>query len=113
MKLNCNRAFLATAFQVVGGVVPSRTPKQILQNAKLIAGPQETVLIGTDQEVVIRYVVPEVQADGAAEILLPTARVNSILRELRDDSVSLELLPDAVWIRSGHSEFRLPVENPA
>lgn len=113
MKLNCDRAALATAFQVVGAIVPARTPKQILQNAKLIANSQEAVLIGTDQEVGIRYIVPDVQADGSAEILLPTGRVTSILRELRDERVSLELLEDAVWIRSGQSEFRLPVENPA
>jgi len=33
-------------------------PKPILQNSKLVVAPGETVLIGTDQEVGIRYTVP-------------------------------------------------------
>jgi len=39
--------------------------------------------------------------------------VNSILRELQDESINLELADGGVWIRSGHSEFRLSVEDPA
>lgn len=113
MKLNCDRNSLLAAFQVVGGVIPTRTPKSILQNAKLIVRQNETVLIGTDQDVGIRYIVPGVEADGAAEVLLPSSRMVAILRELRDERVSLECQTDAVTIRTGHSEFRLPVENPA
>src|SRR5689334_10369986 len=113
MKLNCNRAALEAALVVVGSVIRARTPKPILQNAKLVVAPGGTVLIGTDQEVSIRYSVSEVEADGTGEILLPTSRVTAILRELRDERISLELLPDAIWVRSGSSEFRMPVENPA
>lgn len=113
MKLNCHRGSLAAAFQAVSAVVPSRTPKPILQNVKLKVTDGETVLIGTDQEVGMRYVVPEVEAEGQGEILLPTNRVTSILRELRDDTVTLDVMQDSVQIRAGHSEFKLPVENPA
>jgi DNA polymerase III subunit beta len=113
MKLNCDRAVLQSAFQVVGAVVPSRTPKPILQNSKLIVSPGEAVLIATDQEVGIRYLVSDVVAEGSGEILLPTSRMSAILRELRDEKVSLELVDEALWVRSGQSEFRLPVMNPA
>jgi DNA polymerase-3 subunit beta len=113
MKLTCQRNALAAAFQTVSAVVPSRTPKPILQNVKLQTTGPETMLIGTDQEVGIRYTVPQVESNGAGEILLPTKRVVEILRELRDETVTLDIESDAVQIRTSHSEFRLPVEDAA
>jgi len=117
MKLHCHRASLAAAFQTVSGVVPTRTPKEILKNIKIQAAGGKVTLIGTDQEVGIRYEVPGVEIVGGGETLVPTARVISILRELQDETVDLELEGDAVWIRSGTSEFRLsaidPTEFPA
>ncbi|HVV99635.1 MAG TPA: DNA polymerase III subunit beta [Planctomycetaceae bacterium] len=112
MKLTCQRGPLAAAFTAVSAVVPSRTPKQILQNVKLRTQGSETILIGTDQEVGIRYTIPEVQASGEGEVLLPTASVIAILRELRDEVVTLEIDGDLTLIKSGHSEFKLPAIDP-
>lgn len=113
MKLKCSRNLLAAAFQTVSGVVPSRTPKEILKNVKLVVSDQQATLIGTDQEVGIRYQLPEVETDSAGEVLLPTQRVQAILREIQDDVVSLEAEDGTVWVRAGSSEFRLSTEDPA
>ena len=113
MKLKCPRHLLAAAFQTVSGVVPSRTPKEILKNVKLTVADQQATLIGTDQEVGIRYQLPEVETDSAGEILLPTQRVQAILREIQDDVISLEAEEGTVWVRAGSSEFRLSTEDPA
>ena len=51
----CNRGELLSAFQMVSGVVPSRSPKPILQNVKLVAEEENTFLLATDLEVGIRY----------------------------------------------------------
>ncbi|MCA9094929.1 MAG: DNA polymerase III subunit beta [Planctomycetaceae bacterium] len=112
MKLTCSRASLATAFGVVSTVIPSRTPRPILQNVKLQMNPSLTVLIATDQELGIRYVLSDATIEGAGEVLLPASRVISILRELRDESVTLDIEQDSVCIRAGGSEFKLPVESP-
>jgi len=37
MRALCNREALLTAFGMVSGVVPARSPKPILQNVKFIA----------------------------------------------------------------------------
>ena len=113
MKLTCNSAALANAFQTVSGVVPSRTPKEILKNVKLEVSENEIALIGTDSEVGIRYVVTEVDTAEPGEVLLPTSRIVAILRELREESVVLESTGDTIRIKSGHSEFELPLEDPA
>lgn len=112
MKLICHRPSLITAFQIVGGVVPSRTPKEILKNVKLQVGGGRALLIGTDEQVGIRYEIPTVETDSDGEVLLPANRVISILRELNEDKVDLEVIEDAVWVRSAHSEFRLSASNP-
>lgn len=113
MKLQCHRPSLTTALSIVSGVVPSRTTKDILKNVKLQVNDGVAMLIGTDQEVGIRYTIEGVETSSSGETLLPTARVNSILRELTDETVELEVIEQEIWIRSGHSEFRLLSEDPA
>jgi DNA polymerase III subunit beta len=112
MKLTCNCTVLANAFQTVSGVVPSRTPKEILKNVKLEVSENTLALIATDSEVGIRYVIPEVDVSTPGEVLLPTARLIAILRELREESVTLESVDNTIHIKSGHSEFVLPMEDP-
>jgi DNA polymerase-3 subunit beta len=113
MKLHCHRPTLATAFQIVSGVVPSRTPKEVLRNVKLQVGGGKATLIGTDQEVGIRYDIPGVETDSDGEVLLPKDRVIAILRELTDDGLDLQVNETALWVRSASSEFRLASEDPA
>jgi DNA polymerase-3 subunit beta len=113
MQITCHRGPLMAAFQMVSGVVPTRTPKDILKNVKLDVGPQSAILIGTDSECSLRCQISDVECTARGEALLPTARVMQILRELTDDLVKIEVASDAIWIRSGFSEFRLSAENPA
>lgn len=113
MHLTCQRNSLTAAFQTVSGVVPSRTTKDILKNVKIQVGGGKAVLIGSDSEIGIRCEVPDVESDSRGEALLPTSRVLSVLRELSDDVVKLEVTGDATWIRCGYSEFRLSAEDPA
>lgn len=116
MKLEFTRKALAVAMGIVGSVVPSRTPKPILLNVKLQVRNGQATLIGTDQESSIRFDLPEVAIDdpkAAHDALLPARRITDILRELRDDKVTLHFLKDAVKVVSGRSEFKLPVADPA
>lgn len=113
MKLNCSRSRLSAALQIVGSVVPTRTPKEILRNVKLTLAEGRATLLGTDQEVGIRYEIPEVETDSVGEVLLPTQRVIAILREVKDEEISIEVNEEALWIRTSQSEFRLSVEDPA
>jgi DNA polymerase-3 subunit beta len=110
MQFTCSRDALTAALSAVSGVVPSRTTKEILKNVKLQVTSAAATLIGTDSEIGMRCVVPDVTCDSGGEALLPTARVLSILRELGDDTVKLEITGDALWIRGGYSEFRLSAE---
>ncbi len=113
MKLNCHRGSLSSALQIVSGVIPARTPKEILKNVKLQVTDKEISLIGTDLETSIRYVLKDCEADAAGEVLLHTSRLQSILRELPDERVSLEVTPEALIVKGGRSRFQLGIQDPS
>jgi DNA polymerase-3 subunit beta len=113
MKLQCSRTALLNALQVVGGVVPTRTPKEILRNVKLRLANGKATLIGTDQEVGIRHELTEVETSSVGDVLLPFQRLIAILREVQDAAVVIEADGEALWVRSSRSEFRLSTEDPA
>src|SRR3954467_9560335 len=91
MKALCNREGLLAAFGMVGGVVPARSPKPILQNVKLVADPDEgSVLMATDLEVGIRHRVLGMKVDQPGSAILPTQRMGSILRTSADEELAIE-----------------------
>jgi DNA polymerase-3 subunit beta len=114
MKALCNREGLLAAFGMVSGVVPARSPKPILQNLKLVAEPGEgAILMATDLEVGIRHRVLGMKVDQPGSVILPTARVGSILRTTNDEELALDADDDHLVIRGLHAEFNLPAEDPS
>lgn len=112
MKFACERDKLLAAFQTAATVAPSRSPKPILQNVKLVANPEETTLLATDMEVAIRLEVPGIQVEASGTAVLPVARFGSILRESTDAKLMVEADEQGTVVRGERSEFRLPGENP-
>ncbi len=113
MKFHCHRPSLAAAFGIVGGVVPARTPKPMLQNIRLTAEGNSLTLSGTDSEIGVTYTVEGVTVDQPGEILLPAQRASTILRELTQEQVTIESNEGTITISSGQSEFRLASEDPS
>jgi len=112
MKITCEREKLLHAFQTAAGVVPTRSPKPILQNLKLEISEQRAVLIGTDLEVGIRIEVPGIAVEVPGNIVLPISRFGSILRESSDEQLDLQSDGSKTIVRGQRSEFQLPSENP-
>jgi DNA polymerase-3 subunit beta len=113
MKALCNREGLLTAFGMVSGVVPARSPKPILQNVKLVADADEgSILMATDLEVGIRHRVIGMKVERPGSAILPTARFGSILRTSADPELALEAEGDHLVVRGLRSEFTLPGEDP-
>jgi DNA polymerase-3 subunit beta len=112
MKATCNREDLLSAFQTVSGVVPARSPKPILLNVKLVAGKNGAVLLATDLEVGIRCTVEGVDVRSAGEVILPTQRMLSILRESTDAVLELESDETQTAVKGQRSRFKLTAESP-
>lgn len=114
MKAFCNRDGLMSAFAMVSGVVPARSPKPILQNVKLIADEEDgSVLMGTDLEVGIRHRVLGVRIEEPGSVILPTVQMGSILRTSGDEELELRSDDDRLIVRGRHSEFSLATEDPS
>lgn len=114
MKTLCDREGLLTAFGMVSGVAPARSPKPILQNLKLVVDDSGATLMATDQEVGIRYRVLGVKGDQSGSVILPTARMSSILKaNSSDKELAIEVDGDQLIVRSLSARYRLPSEDPS
>lgn len=112
MRVLCDREALLTAFGMVSGVIPLRSPKPILQNVKLIADVDDgSVLIGTDLEVGIRHRVLGVKVEKPGSVILPNEQIGSILRTGTDPALTIETDTDRLIVQGMHSKFVLPLED--
>lgn len=112
MKIICEREKLLTAVQMAASVAPSRSPKAILQNVKVVASEAGTELLATDLEIGMRVQVPGIKTESPGSAVLHTARFTSLLRESSDDKLSIEADHRGATIRGTRSEFNWPMENP-
>ena len=112
MKIICEREAFHAAYQIAASVAPTRSPKPILQNVKLEATEQGTVLTATDLEVGVRVEAQGVQVERPGVVVLPVAQMNSILRESSDDQLTIELKETTIEVRGQHSRFKLPSNAP-
>lgn len=112
MKIHCNREKLAAAFQTAGMFAPSRSPKAILQNVKLLASRDQVLAMGTDLEVGVRVTVEGVEVETPGAAVLPVSNFGAILRESSDEKLILEATPNGLIVRGSRSEFKLPAGDP-
>ena len=112
MRALCNREALLTAFGMTAGVIPTRSPKPILQNIKLVVNAGDgAVLMGTDLEVGIRHRVLAVKVEQPGSVILPIAQVASILRTSKDTELAIETDGERLVLQGERSEFTLPTED--
>jgi len=113
MKATCKRESLLAAFQTASSVAPTRSPKPILQNVKLVAKGDVATLIATDLEVGIRVEVADIEVETEGEVILPIGQFGSILRETTDEKISIETIDTQIIVRGDRSEFKLSTSEPA
>src|ERR1700723_1413438 len=99
MRALCYRESLLAACQLASAAIPAKDLKPILKNLKAIAGDGRFTLIATDQEVGIRLDVQGLQIEEPGEAILPAAKLIAILREARDERLTIEADPSACVVR--------------
>ncbi len=112
MKLTCERVKLLEAFSLAGAVVPSRTPKPILENVRLKVEDSKVYLEATDLEIGLRIEATGVDVQAGGEVLLPIRRFGLILREVPDEKLNIEAAGDQLVVRGASCEFQLPTSDP-
>lgn len=112
MQIIANRDALSEAIAVAGGVVASRTPKQILQCVKLSATKESLLMTATDLEVGIRYVVRQVEVLEPGEVVIPASKLSEIVRESSDETLQMQSDAERCHIRGSDSHFQVYVQEP-
>ncbi|RKY08843.1 MAG: DNA polymerase III subunit beta [Planctomycetota bacterium] len=107
MKVKFNTAALQEALALVTSIVPSRTPKPILQCICFTAQDDVVKLCATDLEVGITCRVSQVEIEQPGVAVVPADKVGSIVREAIDEIVAFEASEAAVHIRGADSHFTI------
>ena len=111
MKVICDRGALADALNLVGGVVASRTPKPVLTCVKLTAADAGEsaglTLMGTDMEASMRLVTQRVEVQTPGTAVLPADKLQSIVRESSDATLTIETDQDQGLITGNDSKFKI------
>jgi len=108
MKVTCQRDGLLTACQLVSAAVAARTTKPILSNVKATADGDALTLVAYDTEVGIRYELRGNAVERAGSAVLSIVQLIQILRESRDDEISLDADDDGTKVKAGTSRFEMP-----
>ncbi|MBN1436263.1 MAG: DNA polymerase III subunit beta [Sedimentisphaerales bacterium] len=114
MKVTCNRSALCEAAQLAATIAPSRTPKPILLCAKLEADADSNQLtvLATDNEIMVRYLVNQVDVGASGTAVIPADRLTSILRESMEDTLELEMTDSTCQIKGKDSQFHIYGHDP-
>lgn len=107
MKVKFNKLALQEALSLVTSVVPSRTPKPILQCVKLTAEGAGVLVSATDLEVGINCRMSQVEVDKEGTTVLPADKLNSIVRESVDEVIEFEASEASVNIKGADSVFTI------
>ncbi len=111
MKVICDRGALVESLGLVGGVVVSRTPKPVLTCVKLTAGGEDSggglMLEATDTEVSVRFSTPRVEVVEPGAALIPADKLQQIVRESIDPTLTLHTEQDVAHIVGQDSKFKI------
>ncbi len=113
MKARCPREGLLAACQLASVAVPSRDIKPILRNLKAVATEDRCTLLATDMEIGIRLDVLGLTVEEPGEAILPASRLINILREARDEELTLSADPSACTVEGTSIFYEMPSEDPA
>ena len=107
MKLSVEKSKLLEGLQNVQNIVNTRSPLPILSNALLAAEGDRVTISTTDLEVSVRCSIKgDIEEDGRTTV--PVKRLASIVRELPDDLVRIDVdETDNISVNCGASFFKI------
>ncbi|MEM6671249.1 MAG: DNA polymerase III subunit beta [Planctomycetota bacterium] len=107
MKATCDRDALREGLAITCGVVPTKSTKPILSNICLVATDKTLELLGTDQEVFVRYRIDEVEVAEPGPVVVPARTAFDFVRDLSGDTVTISTTETRCTISSGDDSCEL------
>lgn len=112
MKILCDHHELREAFGIAASVVPSKSPKPVLQNVLLHASEKGLSLLATDLELAAHIDLDAVKVKEPGEALLPAKQTDALLREIQEPTISLETNDNRCTLEAGGGSFVLLGDDP-
>jgi len=112
MKVKFNRSALQEALSLVTNLIPSRTPKPILQCLRITTEEDAVRISATDLEAGITFLVSQVEIEEPGDIVVPADKLSSIVRESFDDVIAMEATESAVYLIGSDSRFTIYGHDP-
>ena len=109
MKVTCDRDKLREGLAIVNGVVPNKSTKPIIENVCMVATDGALELVGTDQEVSVRYRIENVQVDEPGPTVVPARVAFDFVRDLSGETITLETGETSCVITSGADTCELVI----
>ncbi|RME76771.1 MAG: DNA polymerase III subunit beta [Planctomycetota bacterium] len=118
MRLVCDGTEFAGKLGSVAAVVPTRSPKPVLNNVLLRHDGERLELFATDLEIAMQAELERFETEPQPwQALLPAAQVLSIVREIGAGQLELEASGERLVVQGDGSRFELlagdPEEYPA
>jgi DNA polymerase-3 subunit beta len=107
MKVICDRGALVESLNVIGGVVAARTPRAALTCVKLTATKDGLALSATDGEISLSLNTARVETSEPGEALIPADKLQQIVRESIDPTLTLHTEQDVAHITGQDSKFKV------
>lgn len=107
MKITFDRAAMQEALGYAQAVIPSRTPKAILQCVHLNAEGDALYVSATDTEIGVQVKADKAVIDKEGQAVLPCDKLAAIVRESGDETMTLETADTTAQIVGSDSRFTL------
>ncbi len=107
MRFTCTRDRLVAALQIVGNVVSGRAMKPVYESVLIRSRENGLELQATDLEVAIRFTLTDekLRLDTPGALVVPAARLSSILREIDDEVVDFSWEQEKLSVEGKRAHF--------
>ncbi len=114
MRFQAQRARLAEVAALVGQAVSGKSTKKIFECLRIVAKDQELEISGTDLEVAIRYRIQDnIEVSEPGEVVVPAHLLANVLREIGDETVTMEHARQKLTLKTDGGLFELECEDPS
>ncbi|MEC8495831.1 MAG: DNA polymerase III subunit beta [Planctomycetota bacterium] len=101
MKATCDREALREGLAVINSVIPTKSTKPILENVCIVATDDHLELVGTDQEVSVRFKIDRCEVVEPGPVVVPARTAFDFVRDLSGETVTIATGDSQCTITSG------------
>ena len=106
MQFSASGSALLEGFQVAASVVGPRATREVTRSIKLQVTKDEVRIFATGDETAVNFHLRHESIQAPGEVVLPAETMVGVLRESRNEAVSLQLEDHSCSVQFDRSQFR-------